>query len=527
MAGSTDLYELIGTLSKMEKRYCRLMLEAGTGRKARSCLRLFEILTAVDRLNESDVRAAVANETFAGHLAVTKNNLYEHLLRSLCSFGTAGGALARIRSLTEGAEILSDRGLHRQARERLRAARDLAERYGHLPEQLTLARLDWYLDSQSAYADSCRARLIERRDHVRSIVEGISNYWDHLHLFAMISYELVQRGPGGGEARQRVQEIVHGPLARMAPPSTTGARRYHMEAMRLYHMLTARYNDGYRHSVQHLAFVESQPMHERLELYNYITLLFTHVVLAVKTGRNAEAHRAYNTLCALEPRTRMRRVQQAQLAFCCRMELLLIDYQHEALAAMREELDELCSRDRNGFAAQLRMGYLTDLAYAQFVNGCLGDAIRTLHPLINGYRPGFRDDILCVARLLMLMIHYDAGNLELLPYLIRSTFRFIARCRGISAADRAVLGFMRRLPNICTQEELIAAFALAHDELAAIAVDPAQEQGSAIACILPWLQSRITGRPFGEVAREARRAMVMEEGDRIDASCEAEMAVHA
>src|SRR5690349_12151228 len=99
MAGSRNLYELIGSLSRTEKRYCRLMLETGAGRKANNCLRLFQILSAMPEIAEPAVRAAVEHEPFAGHLSVTKNHLYEHLLRSLRAFSASRTRHVRIRAL--------------------------------------------------------------------------------------------------------------------------------------------------------------------------------------------------------------------------------------------------------------------------------------------------------------------------------------------------------------------------------------------------------------------------------------------
>ena len=119
---------------------------------------------------------------------------------------------------------------------------------------------------------------------------------------------------------------------------------------------------------------------------------------------------------------------------------------------MAPELEAICGKEENGITRQMRLGYAIDLAVAQIADGRLRQAACTLHPVINDHRPGFRNDLLCIARMLRLMIHYDLGDIELLPYLIRSTYRFIARCRGISELDRAVLGFLRRLPNLATRD---------------------------------------------------------------------------
>ncbi|MBS1910681.1 MAG: hypothetical protein JST22_01720 [Bacteroidetes bacterium] len=514
MAASEELYNLIETLSKTEKRYCTMMFASGAGRRARSCRRLFATLCSMRTLNEEAVRAAVADEPFAGHLAVTKHHLYEHLLRWLCTFNTANETRRRIRMLIEGAEVLTDRGLHEQASERLRTARELAERQEYLPEQLTIARLEWRIDTRTCHAHTTPEQLCERRHRIEAILANVADYWDSLHLYAVVARELMQHGPGAAGAEQRLGNAARVGALEPATSRTEAARKIRTESQRLYHLLAADHTAALQHSEQSIRLAESYPMKERMQRFNYSTMLFTHVMLAMRIGRNAEAQTAFEKLCAIEPSGGTDGMHLRLQQFGCRLEMLMVDFEHEAIAAMTDEFKTICGSSEDGLARQLRLGYPIELAYAQFVNGCLSDALNTLQPLINDVRTGFRDDALCAARLLRLMIHYDSGNLELLPYLIRSTYGFIARCRGVSEADRAVLRFMRRLPNICTQEELKEAFARAHDELAAIAADRDQVQGTAIVCILPWLRSRISGRPFGEVAREARRAMAAEDDDR-------------
>lgn len=510
MAGSHDLYALIGTLTRTEKRYCTMMLEEGAGRRAASCRRLFEIIRAMDAPDDGRVRNAVRDEPFAGHLAVTKNHLHEHLLRSLRSF-SAKGTRARIRALIEGAEVLADRGLHEGARRRLRDAWESAERFGYLPEMLAMLREEWRIDANEGYVDVRAEDLQERRARAVKVARDVINYWDYLHLFSLASMELLQRGPAVAGRSDRLDELVRTPMLELARPATLPARRFQLETMRLCHMLTARYEEGFAHSLRCLEYAEEFPPEERIEQLNYGSLLHTHVVVALKTGRLAEAHAAFEKLCALEPRERGLRGQYRNLRFCCRLELLMVRFDADEMAAMAPELEKICRSEENGFTRQLRIGYAIDLACALFVNGRLDAAIDTLHPVINDNRPGFRDDALCVARLLQLMLHHDRGDVELLPYLIRSAYRFISRCRGVSGVDRIVLRFMRRLVNVPTHEALIAAFVGVRNELAAAALDPAVYETSGMCMILPWLDATISGCSFGEVAREGQRALYHED----------------
>ncbi|HVZ41081.1 MAG TPA: hypothetical protein VHI13_17495 [Candidatus Kapabacteria bacterium] len=504
MPGSRDLYELIGTLTKSEKRYCRMMLEGGAGRKASSSLRLFELLTAMSEPTEEKVRTAVAGEAFAGHLPVTKRHLYQHILRSLRSFRGENSTRGRIRALTESAEVLADRGLNRQAREALDAAWRIAEEHDFLVEQLTLLRLEWLLDSRLSYAGVQAADFEMRRERAGCVLRKVENYWDYLHLFSTVSFSLITEGPLREERITNNQWIAGHPLVRSPRTLSQGAARFYFETLRMYYLLSARYYEGYLNSVRYLEFVDALPMNIRMEQYSYVQLLDTHVMLCVKIGKYDEARSTYRRICALEPVTWERRMMVEEGRFTCRVLLLMIDFDHDGLAAMAPELEQLRRGRDRAIVWQTELAYTINLAYARFANGLLREAAVTLHPVINDHRPGFRNDALCLARLLQLMIHYDLGDYELLPYLIRSTYRFFAGCNHLHAFERAVLAFMRRLASVLTSDELRREFESTFTELSSIAADRREYEASSAFAVLPWLESRLTGRPFGDVLRGQR-----------------------
>ncbi len=507
MADSRDLYQLIESLGRAEKRYCRVMLQAGLGRKATSCLRLFEVLAGMRTHDERAVRAAVAGEPFARHLAVTKNHLYEHLLRTLRLYDAVESRRGNIRAAIESAEVLKRRGLFDSARERLRRARAGAEEEELLAEQLEIAHLEWELDRRDGYAAVDHEALAERRERVEAVGLAIGNYWDHLHVYAGASMELLLRGPRTHAMAERLEELVGKPLGMLSPPATMRARNFHRETLRTYHLLTGRYDQGYAHSAESLALVESYPMDVRLERLNYLGRLHYHTVLSLRVGRYAEARRTAAKLEALQISNRALLARRARLAFSSRLDVLMVDFDHVGIAALGSDLEEICREEEDAFTRQLRLGHQVMLAAAQFTNGLVHEAAETLRPVINDYRPGFRNDALCTARLLQLMIHYDMGDVELLPYVIRSNYRFLACYGGITEVDRAILRSMRRLTNLATRDDLMREFARLRDELAAIAEDAPESGLAAVRDVLPWLESKITGRSYHELMIEARDAM--------------------
>ena len=57
---------------------------------------------------------------------------------------------------------------------------------------------------------------------------------------------------------------------------------------------------------------------------------------------------------------------------------------------------------------------------------------------------GLRYDLQCYARLLHLIAHYELGNFELMEYLSKSVYRFMAKMENLTSFEEEILKFLRR-----------------------------------------------------------------------------------
>jgi len=80
-------------------------------------------------------------------------------------------------------------------------------------------------------------------------------------------------------------------------------------------------------------------------------------------------------------------------------------------------------------------------------HGDPGKAISFLSRIINDNTEDFREDIQSYSRLLFLMAHYDLGNLELLPYLVRTVDAYFKKTPKINRLQERTLQFFRKIQN--------------------------------------------------------------------------------
>ena len=74
------------------------------------------------------------------------------------------------------------------------------------------------------------------------------------------------------------------------------------------------------------------------------------------------------------------------------------------------------------------------IASLYFGAGDYDTAIDYLNKIIN-WKVDLRNDLQCYARLLHLISHYELGNFQLLEYLIKSVYRFMAKMQNLSLVE--------------------------------------------------------------------------------------------
>ena len=104
MKPSTELFHLIKSLSKSEKRYFKLSSALQSGDK--NYLKLFEAIELQEEYNEDSIKEQFKAETFIKHLPSEKNHLYNLILKSLRGFYADNSAASILQEHLRNIELL-------------------------------------------------------------------------------------------------------------------------------------------------------------------------------------------------------------------------------------------------------------------------------------------------------------------------------------------------------------------------------------------------------------------------------------
>ena len=126
-------------------------------------------------------------------------------------------------------------------------------------------------------------------------------------------------------------------------------------------------------------------------------------------------------------------------------------------------------------------------------------AIDYLNKIIN-WRMDLRTDLQCYARLLHLIAHYELGNFELLEYLTKSVYRFMAKMENLSTIEEEMFKFLRRSFKVGAKA-LKPEFEKLLDKLKRYEGNRFEARAFSYLDVISWLESKIENVPVMEIIR--------------------------
>jgi hypothetical protein len=139
------------------------------------------------------------------------------------------------------------------------------------------------------------------------------------------------------------------------------------------------------------------------------------------------------------------------------------------------------------------------IACLYFGSGDNEKAIDYLDRIINK-KGNLRTDLQCYSRLLHLIAHYELGNFDLLEYLSKSVYRYMAKMENLSKVEDEIFTFLRR-------SFLVGAHAL-KPEFEKLVTNLRKYEGNALESrafvyldIISWLESKISGVNVQDIIR--------------------------
>lgn len=132
--------------------------------------------------------------------------------------------------------------------------------------------------------------------------------------------------------------------------------------------------------------------------------------------------------------------------------------------------------------------------------------IQYLKKIINNKNLKMREDLMCFARVLSLVAHYEAGMDYHLEVQLKSTYKFLLKMDDLHEVQKEMIKFLRNLGNIYPSE-LRNEFQKLHKELKKYEDHPYEKRAFLYLDIISWLESHLENKPVAQIIQEKAKAL--------------------
>ena len=140
------------------------------------------------------------------------------------------------------------------------------------------------------------------------------------------------------------------------------------------------------------------------------------------------------------------------------------------------------------------------IACIYFGSGNHEKTIDYLNKIIN-WKMDLRTDLQCYARLLHLIAHFEIGNDNLLEYLIKSVYRFMAKMQHLSKVEEEIFIFLKKAFSL-TKQKLLPEFIQLKNKLKDLEGNAVETRSFMYLDIISWLESKIEKKSVQEIIKK-------------------------
>jgi hypothetical protein len=503
---STDaLFQLIHSLQKSEKRNFKLYVQRNSSNNDLKVVQLFDAIDKMPVYDESQLISKTSSIK-KQQLPNVKAHLYKQILASLRLLESNNNIDIQLHEQLDFATVLYNKGLYHQSLKILDKIKETAT----LNNQLHFVAEVLIIEKKIETLHITRS-MQDRADALTSQVEETNLALERQNKLSNLALQLYSWYIKNGLARniddeKEIEEYFQSHLtADIKNPQGFYEKLYYSQSYCWYAFIREDFLMYYRHTQKWVDLFTDQPFMMKIETGNYIKGLH-NLLNAHFTIRNFKGFE--KTLHLLEDFSESdvvkfndnNRIQVFVYLYISKIN------QHFLEGTFNEGLEMVPDIIRQLDEYELFLDkhrtliFYYKIASLYFGAGDYGTSIDYLNKIIN-WKVSLRNDLQCYARLLHLIAHYELGNFQLLEYLIKSVYRFMANMQNMSRVEEEMFRFLRNTFYL-SAKELQPEFEKLLNKIKKLETSKFETRAFAYLDIISWLESKVTGKPVYEIIRE-------------------------
>ncbi len=523
MKAPSELFELISSMSQTEKRYFKVYASRHIIGEKNKYVKLFEAIERQSDYDEEAIRQKFKKEKFLKQLPVAKNYLYSLILKSLNLYYTETSPVSKINELISGARILFGKELFKPALNILHRAKELCIRYDYNLKLLETISLEKKIIAGSLTLKDIEKRMEQLFVQEKQSSEKLINFNEYYYLL-LKSYLLLTREGAVTKFRTSAElrefdKIMNNPLMENESRALSyEARICFFKIHTIYHGKKGEFEKSSRYSNKLIELIESNPDNLKEDITDYIIAINNTLV----NVRNLKDYAAFmDTLAKLKS---VPLQYKRPLPLKIRVTIFISTYLTELLMHVElgqfdkgllliPEIERGLQTYKGKINVRFELTFYYAIASTYFGLSKYNEALFWVNKIMNEPLDSGLD-LVCFAKIMNLILHYELQNYDLLEYILKSTYRFLSQRKRVYEFEFSVLNFVRKSFRVKTDKELRKLFTVLRDELIVISAKPFEKNALDELDLISWLTSKIENLPLTDILKSKNAAPVFLKSDK-------------
>lgn len=505
MKASDNLFSLIKSLTKSEKRYFKIIAsKKSEDGKSNNYLQLFNAIDKQEEYDEDKIIRQFSKATFIKHLPSEKNYLYFTILKALVLYHEGNLQFIELDEIRHCATILYNKGLYDQCNKMLTKARKLAISYELFPELLSVAKLQLELLPMIApSADDLENGFEAILNDEQLAFQKLENINQYHKLYSKFLYLIRVNGEliRNETERNQFKEIMENKLMKDEQYATCyKSKEIYFFITSTYSFISGHLEHAYESGLRGLAFLSSN-LGKLTSVAIYSARLSNQSEYCLRMGKFDECEKLLEQLKNIETTSTLEKSKNFYRYHDLMLRLEIAKGNFEEALKLVQPIEEGIKlyEENIHMSRVINMHYY--IAYAYFGKGDYRTSLRWVSKIISN-KTDLRSDILCFSRLLNLILHIELDNQLQLEYVFKATYSYFSKRERLYKLEDYFLKFLKKniTPlNPKTQRESFLSF---KTELVQQLNDPHEHRALEYFDFISWLDSKIQGKPFMQVIKE-------------------------
>lgn len=500
MKASEQLFRLIKSLSKPEKRYFNLF--ASTHQESSSYLKLFDFINKHENYDERKIKEHFKNESFTNQFAVTKHMLYKLILKSMAQYHSEHSIEIILREMLSSAHFLFEKTHFNECSTLIMKAKKLAYKYEKFEILIDIIKIEKKLNtSETNDINTYNAALVlsEEQKNISQKLENINEYWILFRKISMLMVKYIHLRTEKEKAE--VRTIIEHPLMLTEENAHTfQSKIYFYQIKAYYYRLIGETENSSIARIKLLKQWEKQEHFTKEDPSGYIQAIKQVLNIQLDAQKYEEFIITIEKLKSIKSQSESVKLSifnsYYQLKLVYQINTFSLD-SNEFVYESIQEMEKL--KNKLSKEVELTMYYLLTLYF--FMKNDFKSALKWNNEIMSDNSSGSREDLKSFSKILNLIIHYELKNFDLLEYILKSTYKYLLKMERLHLFEKTILKFIHQLPKTNARTDIIPHFIVLRTEFAELEKNPNEDKVTRYFDILSWLDSKIENKSFVEIVK--------------------------